>query len=255
MLRNASLSSSRLPPAAARGRPGQDAARRGRARLRADCVRPRPAHHGRAASQDGGRLAHLLAEPGRFAACRRRITWKVPNGVSVGPIQWPAPHALPAGPLVNYGYEGEVLLLTDIHVAAERAVGAAARRSRPRPSGWSAARPASPRRRRSTSSCPSPSAPISTRSGRKAIAATRDALPRACPAGSSPPAAKAEGRPHADRPGRRGHARQRPLLPVPGGPHRAVGQADVRARRQRHVRADAAGRQPARRRDSRRSPA
>ena len=35
------------------------------------------------------------------------------------PIQWPAPHALPAGPLVNYGYEGEVLLLTDIKVAPD----------------------------------------------------------------------------------------------------------------------------------------
>jgi thiol:disulfide interchange protein/DsbC/DsbD-like thiol-disulfide interchange protein len=44
------------------------------------------------------------------------IEWTLPSGVSAGPIQWPAPHALPAGPLVNYGYEGEVLLLTDIHV-------------------------------------------------------------------------------------------------------------------------------------------
>ncbi len=44
------------------------------------------------------------------------ITWKLPDGVTAGPVQWPAPHALPAGPLVNYGYEGEVLLLTDIAV-------------------------------------------------------------------------------------------------------------------------------------------
>ena len=44
------------------------------------------------------------------------IAWKLPDGVGVGAIQWPAPHALPTGPLVNYGYEGEVLLLTGITV-------------------------------------------------------------------------------------------------------------------------------------------
>src|SRR6058998_3397485 len=40
------------------------------------------------------------------------IDWNLPSGVSAGAIQWPAPRALPVGPLVNYGYEGEVLLLT-----------------------------------------------------------------------------------------------------------------------------------------------
>ncbi len=47
------------------------------------------------------------------------IAWKLPPDMAVGPIQWPAPHALPAGPLVNYGYEGEVLLLVDLQVAAD----------------------------------------------------------------------------------------------------------------------------------------
>jgi thiol:disulfide interchange protein DsbD len=42
------------------------------------------------------------------------IAWQLPPGLSAGPIQWPAPSALPTGPLMNYGYEGEVLLLTDI---------------------------------------------------------------------------------------------------------------------------------------------
>ena len=42
------------------------------------------------------------------------LDWKLPPGVAAGPIQWPAPHALPAGPLVNYGYEGEVLHLVDL---------------------------------------------------------------------------------------------------------------------------------------------
>ena len=45
------------------------------------------------------------------------IEWKLPAGVTAGPIQWPAPNALPAGPLVNYGYEGEVYLPTTLTVA------------------------------------------------------------------------------------------------------------------------------------------
>jgi len=47
------------------------------------------------------------------------LAWALPAGVAAGPILWPAPHALPAGPLVNYGYEGEVLLLTEIKVAQD----------------------------------------------------------------------------------------------------------------------------------------
>jgi len=42
------------------------------------------------------------------------LDWKLPAGMSAGPIQWPTPRLLPVGPLVNYGYEGEVLLLVDV---------------------------------------------------------------------------------------------------------------------------------------------
>ena len=42
------------------------------------------------------------------------LAWNLPAGATAGPIQWPAPHALPVGPLVNYGYEGTVLLLSDV---------------------------------------------------------------------------------------------------------------------------------------------
>jgi thiol:disulfide interchange protein DsbD len=42
------------------------------------------------------------------------LTWKLPAGLQASAIQWPAPRALPVGPLVNYGYEGEVLLPSDI---------------------------------------------------------------------------------------------------------------------------------------------
>jgi thiol:disulfide interchange protein/DsbC/DsbD-like thiol-disulfide interchange protein len=51
------------------------------------------------------------------------LTWKLPNGVGVGGIEWPAPRALPAGPLVNYGYEGEVLLLTELTVPRDAPLG------------------------------------------------------------------------------------------------------------------------------------
>ena len=42
------------------------------------------------------------------------LAWTLPNGVAAGPIEWPAPHALPLGPLVNYGYEGEALHLVEL---------------------------------------------------------------------------------------------------------------------------------------------
>ena len=47
-----------------------------------------------------------------------RIEWKLPPGWTAGPIQWPQPARLPIGPLLNFGYEGEVLLLADIAVPA-----------------------------------------------------------------------------------------------------------------------------------------
>src|SRR5215831_18427569 len=44
------------------------------------------------------------------------LAWKLPEGFEAGPILWAPPQALPAGPLMNYGYQGEVLLLTEIAV-------------------------------------------------------------------------------------------------------------------------------------------
>ncbi|MGA2053120.1 MAG: protein-disulfide reductase DsbD domain-containing protein, partial [Opitutales bacterium] len=39
------------------------------------------------------------------------ITWNLPPGWTAGPIQWPAPHRLPIGQtILNYGYEGDLLL-------------------------------------------------------------------------------------------------------------------------------------------------
>jgi thiol:disulfide interchange protein/DsbC/DsbD-like thiol-disulfide interchange protein len=51
------------------------------------------------------------------------LAWTLPAGITAGPIDWPAPHALPAGPLVNYGYEGEVFHLVTLDPAATLAPG------------------------------------------------------------------------------------------------------------------------------------
>ena len=47
------------------------------------------------------------------------IDWAVPDGASVGDIQWPAPERHSLGPVTNYGYEGEVTLLSDLSVPAD----------------------------------------------------------------------------------------------------------------------------------------
>ncbi|WP_341704901.1 protein-disulfide reductase DsbD domain-containing protein, partial [Ferrovibrio sp.] len=42
------------------------------------------------------------------------VDWRLPEGFAAGPIVWPAPQRLPVAHLVNFGYEGEILLLTEI---------------------------------------------------------------------------------------------------------------------------------------------
>jgi thiol:disulfide interchange protein DsbD len=44
--------------------------------------------------------------------------WTLPNGWSVGDWVWPAPQRLPLGPLMNYGYTGQVLLPVSLNVPA-----------------------------------------------------------------------------------------------------------------------------------------
>jgi len=43
-----------------------------------------------------------------------RIQWQLPPGWKAGEIEWPYPQKLPVGPLMNYGYEDEVVLLVPI---------------------------------------------------------------------------------------------------------------------------------------------
>jgi len=39
-----------------------------------------------------------------------RVHWTLPEGTEVGELQWPHPYRIAIGPLVNFGYEGEILL-------------------------------------------------------------------------------------------------------------------------------------------------
>ena len=43
-----------------------------------------------------------------------KIQWILPAGWKAGEIQWPYPQPLPVGPLMNYGYEDEVVLLAEL---------------------------------------------------------------------------------------------------------------------------------------------
>jgi thiol:disulfide interchange protein/DsbC/DsbD-like thiol-disulfide interchange protein len=45
------------------------------------------------------------------------LRWELPAGTSAGAIEWPTPERLRVGPLVNYGYEGTLLLPVPVAVA------------------------------------------------------------------------------------------------------------------------------------------
>ena len=47
------------------------------------------------------------------------LAWKLPPGFAASDIAWPPPRALPVGPLVNHGFEGEVLHLVTITPPAD----------------------------------------------------------------------------------------------------------------------------------------
>jgi len=52
-----------------------------------------------------------------------RIEWTLPAGLTAGALAWPTPHRIPVGPLVNFGYEGEMLLAAPVTVAHDVARG------------------------------------------------------------------------------------------------------------------------------------
>ncbi|HEX2762103.1 MAG TPA: protein-disulfide reductase DsbD domain-containing protein [Rhizomicrobium sp.] len=53
------------------------------------------------------------------------IEWTLPPGWKADAIQWPRPKRLPVGPLMDYGYEGKVWLLTNITAPADAKPGEA----------------------------------------------------------------------------------------------------------------------------------
>ena len=46
------------------------------------------------------------------------LQWTLPPGFQAGEISWPTPHPLPVGPLMNFGYEGTLLLPVAVTVPA-----------------------------------------------------------------------------------------------------------------------------------------
>ena len=51
------------------------------------------------------------------------FNWTLPQGVSAGAIDYPAPHRIAIGPLVNFGHEGEPVFLTSITAPADASPG------------------------------------------------------------------------------------------------------------------------------------
>jgi thiol:disulfide interchange protein DsbD len=47
-----------------------------------------------------------------------RITWQLPQGFAAGEMEWPVPHKMGTPTIVDYGYDGEVLLLVPMRAAA-----------------------------------------------------------------------------------------------------------------------------------------
>ena len=47
-----------------------------------------------------------------------RVNWRLPDGVTVGALQFPTPRLTPQPPLMSYGYEDEVFVLAEVRVPA-----------------------------------------------------------------------------------------------------------------------------------------
>lgn len=47
------------------------------------------------------------------------LNWQLPAGFEAGEVMWPTPQRLPIGPLVNFGYEGQLLLPVKLVVPAD----------------------------------------------------------------------------------------------------------------------------------------
>jgi DsbC/DsbD-like thiol-disulfide interchange protein len=48
-----------------------------------------------------------------------RVTWQLPKGLTAGEVMWPAPQRMGASTIVNYVYDGDVLLMTRMRAGAD----------------------------------------------------------------------------------------------------------------------------------------
>ena len=54
---------------------------------------------------------------------RPRLKWELPQGFTAGEIEFPTPKRLPVGPLLDYGYEGTVLLPVTVNAGGDAPLG------------------------------------------------------------------------------------------------------------------------------------
>jgi thiol:disulfide interchange protein DsbD len=54
-----------------------------------------------------------------------QVRWTLPDGITAGAMEFPAPKRLPLGPLMDFGYEDEVLFPIEIHVSKGAKLGLA----------------------------------------------------------------------------------------------------------------------------------
>lgn len=52
-----------------------------------------------------------------------RLNWTLPSGFSAEPLEFPVPKRIPAGPMMSFGYDGEVVFLSQIIAAPDIAAG------------------------------------------------------------------------------------------------------------------------------------
>lgn len=52
-----------------------------------------------------------------------KISWTLPAGITAGPMQFPAPRRLPLGPLMDFGYENEVLFPFTLTASPQAKIG------------------------------------------------------------------------------------------------------------------------------------
>lgn len=57
---------------------------------------------------------HTYWTNGGDAGLPMSVSWKLPRGVTAGPLQFPTPRLLPQGPLMSYGYEDQLIALVEI---------------------------------------------------------------------------------------------------------------------------------------------